>query len=156
MLLSQHSILGATLAVATKNPYLGFVCAVASHQFLDTLPHIDGPLKREKSGEWTRARYYVAYADIVVTTIIVLWLYSKSRNYLILVGAFGGALVDLFDNVPYWKKIFRSSQFGRFVHRIHTEYHCNTENKNWFWYLLAVLMQLFITIGGIWVLLKIP
>ena len=163
MLLSQHAIVGGAVGLATGNPFLGFLAGFMSHHILDALPHVDGwpqnnYQKRYTSvsvSEWPRSTYITAYVDVAVTAAIIFFVALRVNEPLVfLCGALGGSLPDLMDNVPFWKNQFRTTRFGNWYHGVHTNYHYRWHNAHIFQLILAICLQLFITLGGIWVSLQ--
>lgn len=161
MLLSQHAIIGAAISVATGNPVAGFFGALASHHILDMVPHIDGAIvKKERrfhereDENWPRSTYILAYCDSTLTLLLILILAVKTNMWeLIMLGAFGGSLPDLLDNVPWWKDWFRQTWIGKRWHNLHEIMHYHWRGANIFSIILAIAFQIFLTVGGvIWVL----
>lgn len=163
MLLSQHAIVGGAVGLATGNPFLGFLAGFMSHHILDRLPHVDGV--PEKSGheryssvidrEWPLSTYITAYIDVAVTVIIIIFVALRVNEPLIfLCGAFGGSLPDLMDNVPFWRNQFRLTGFGKWYHGLHNRFHFRWHNAYRYQLGLAILLQLILTLGGVWVSLR--
>lgn len=166
MLSSQHAIVGGSVGLATGNPFLGFLVGMASHHVLDMLPHVDGIPERNESrrfssrnGDWPKSEYIIAYADSFITLVILLfvsWHLNDSGKILnFFAGAVGGVFPDLMDNVPFWKKRFRATKFGEWYHRsVHKKLHFHWHDAHVYKLILAVLLQILITIGGIWFSLR--
>jgi hypothetical protein len=158
MLISQHAIAGAVVAVSIGNPVLGFIGAYLSHHVLDLLPHIDNiPLedRLRKKDVWSRETWILAIVDGIVGLLIIAYLIWRKDQWLLVgLGAFGGILVDLFDNVPFWKKTFRSTKFGAFFHSIHSLLHFSWKQPTLFKIFITIMLQLAIVGGGIWYLLR--
>ena len=162
MLLSQHAIVGSVVAVATGNPVLGFCAALASHHLLDMVPHFDGAVEKKENGrhcekkdeDWPRSTYILAYVDVLVTILIIGYLALRSDSMILVIsGAIGGSLLDILDNVPWWKDRFRTTVIGRVWHTWHERLHYHWHNAHIYQIILAGLLQISITLGGIlWVL----
>lgn len=156
MLLSQHAIVGAAIGIGTGNPALGFVGGVASHHLLDCLPHIDNNivsyiLKRPSDDDLVIGDYLIASVDVLIT-IGILFLLMKhlpADRELIIAGALGGSLPDIIDHVPLWREPFRKSWLGSRYHWFHDKFHWKLLNGPII--ALAIVLQLVMTIGGIWV-----
>ncbi|MDO8513651.1 MAG: hypothetical protein Q7S37_04065 [bacterium] len=162
MFLSQHAVAGSAVAVATGNPILGFFAALASHQLLDDLPHIDGVIVKnqdnkyvyEKSSKWSENLFFLAYIDVIITALIIGTILVLTDNkLLVLSGAAGGVLTDFLDLVPWWKDRFRATWIGRRWHRIHQFGHYHLQETTGIGLISILTFQWLITIGGIWVLL---
>ncbi len=163
MLLSQHAIVGGAVGLATGNPVLGFLAGFLSHQVLDMMPHVDGAPEKVRprryssvvDREWPLSTYITSYIDVTVTTVIIIFIALRVNEPLVfLCGAFGASLPDLMDNVPFWKKCFRSTKFGSWFHGIHSKFHFRWHEAHVYQLILAVCLQLMLTIGGIWVSLR--
>lgn len=168
MLSSQHATIGGAVGLMTGNPVLGFLAGVASHHILDMIPHVDGlpeetqpkRYSSRKRDEWPRSEYIIAYTDSLLTLIILVFLVFKMDSYhkvvLMMCGAVGGVFPDLLDNVPFWKKYFRATKFGRWYHdQVHCRLHFHFQDAHGYKLVLALGLQIFITIGGIWVILHV-
>jgi len=115
MTLTTHTIIGASVAqFFPQNPVIGLVAAIASHYVVDTIPHFNlgdclKSLKREESGRkhsltgfvfgWRLILDgFIVSADLFLGFMLALLFWHNSAGLLILlVGAFGGALPDLFQ-----------------------------------------------------------
>ncbi len=155
MLLSQHAIIGAGIAVATGNPYLGFVGGLLSHNLLDSWPHIDCDIfhRHEPEDEWglSVTDYFTVVLDFTVTGLLLLYIINNTGLlWLPIIGAFGGSLPDIVDNVPWWNKYFRHTRIGKIYHRFHNRWHWHWRKVNWWLISIAIILQVLVTIGGLW------
>ena len=157
MLLSQHMVVGGVIGMAVGNPIVGFGLGFVSHFVLDALPHFDSlPLDKEhwdrieKYKGWPKATWVIAIVDLIVTGIICFWLLSRIASpWLFIWGALGGALPDILNNVPFWKKAFRRTRFGGSFERMHRMYHFSLKENDYGKIFLGIVLQLVLTIGGI-------
>lgn len=131
MITIAHVLVGGAVGVATGNPVAALVAGVASHFAMDLIPHLDHPpyAEKDKKGDviFSQAIYIQAFFDVIIAATIVcilwyLWFDFPSLHPFVL-GAFGGFLPDLIDNVPFWNKPFRKSAFGKQFHNFHENIH---------------------------------
>ncbi len=146
MLFTTHTIVGAAVGVATKNPVLGFVASFFIHHALDSLPHFDqGSFHIKTSGprylgnneivdkfSFTKKDWVMLVADFAIggTTILFL-LYSFPLLWSsLLIGIIGGLMPDIIDSSPLWSKRLRAKYKINFhYHRFHIFFHW-TATKN--------------------------
>jgi hypothetical protein len=158
VLTSQHAIVGAVIGVATGNPVLGFAGGVASHLVLDSLPHVDNNILHTGESDFYEKigwrDYILVGIDGLVTVGLMIFVVEKVGNIeLIAFGGLGGVLPDFLDNAPWWNELFRNTVLGRFWHSLHSRWHYGKKGLNRFTIGIAVVLQLIITIGGVWALL---
>lgn len=144
MIATAHVIIGGAVGVATQNPVAGLLAGVASHFVCDTIPHLDHPpAPRNENDEliWTPNVWAFAIIDSAVAGILTLYLWINYFGYPELtpyvVGAFGGYLPDLIDNVPFWNKYLRPlpgfKQFHAFHEWLHDQWETKFPMPKWLW-----------------------
>lgn len=151
MLLTPHAAVGAAIGASTDNLPLIIVLAFASHFVLDILPHSDWGMwhNYESNFKLTFKDYVLVTADILGVLIFTYIIWNNAdRNSNVLIGAFFAMLVDLIDNVPFWKKFFRRLPVSRQLHQLHLKIHHKLDKKYWVW---GVATQLVIVIVDFWV-----
>ncbi|TSC96761.1 MAG: Uncharacterized protein CEN88_282 [Candidatus Berkelbacteria bacterium Licking1014_2] len=135
MLATPHILTGAALAVATGNPYLGFAAAFVSHHLTDLLPHYDTARHHPHEPDdpdfvrpWDKKDLQLFGVDMTASLVILFFLFWRSAmsvelSALILVGAIGSIISDVWDNSPLWNRWARLTRFGRLFHRFHRRCH---------------------------------
>jgi len=145
MNLVTHVTVGAAVGIISRNPYLGFVVALASHHIIDMIPHSDPGstgvdvtnILKHPSTLWL-----VAFDGVLSISALCLIGYFHGWTLTLLLGAFGGALPDLVDNVPFWTiKLRKTKIFGAY-HRFHENLHYTITNRKFVW--IGVLTQLIL------------
>lgn len=117
MLLTNHTLTGALIALTVNNPVLAAPLATASHFALDSLPHfgIRGMSFKERRG------FMIGFADASVSLAMYITLIAlMPQNFvLITAGMFFAALPDLFY-IPdiLWGKRYDPKVVQRFHHWI--------------------------------------
>jgi hypothetical protein len=145
MSLTTHVTVGATVGVLTHNPWLGFVAAVASHHVLDMIPHSDpgsGGVDVTNILKHPETLLMVAFDAILAVSVMILIAYYYGWTLALLLGAFGGALPDLIDNVPFWTNKLRKTKFFGAYHWFHEKLHFTIMNKKYVW--VGILTQLIV------------
>jgi hypothetical protein len=89
MLSLTHAAIGGAIGEQLGNPYFAFGLALISHILLDKVPHFFSfkkPLKQ-----------IIIYGDTIATTLflIFLWFLPTKNHTELMLGAFGGVLIDL-------------------------------------------------------------
>ncbi|TSC92380.1 MAG: hypothetical protein CEN89_731 [Candidatus Berkelbacteria bacterium Licking1014_7] len=155
MLLTTHILIGGALGQMAGNAPAGFTLGVASHFALDKIPHFDLGIwhKSGKDYNWGAREWVVVGLDIVATIFVLIFLLPKSIEINFLFGALGGVSVDLLDNVPFWKKKFRATGFGKWFSKFHSCSHFKKSEWLMRYKWLALLGQIAI-IGLIFGLIK--
>ncbi len=147
MLLTPHTLVGASIGASTNNVSLIIILAFLSHFILDAIPHFDWGTwhNYDSNFKLEKKDYILLVTDVSTAGILLFWVWTKwDYNIYIVLGAFSAVLVDLIDNVPFWKRWMRQTSFGRFIHKIHTFVHYKIKPKYWYW---GVITQVLI-IGG--------
>lgn len=130
MLFTTHIIVGATIGEATGEPVSAFALGFASHHLLDSIPHFDAgsfDVGKKPGGQWQPQHWFMAFADVVLGIGIVTLLFLVNPvSYSLISGALGAAMPDIIDNVPWTKKLVRSTKIGKIYHFFHAKYHRTT------------------------------
>lgn len=156
MIATAHVIIGGAVGIATGNPAAAFVAGLVSHFVMDAIPHLDhppAPYDKEGNVIWTPAVWAFAFIDSGVAAVLTLYLWVSFFDFPTItpfvVGAFGGYLPDLIDNVPFWKNLIRPlpgfKQFHIFHDKIHQFWQDYFPMPKWAG--LGIVTQL--VIGGI-------
>lgn len=77
MLLTVHVIAGATIGVALQNPLLSAPVAFATHLILDSVPHWNYPVPKQK----TLSSFWKSFgpdmvATIAVSVVLIAWFWN--------------------------------------------------------------------------------
>src|SRR3990167_5252446 len=157
MLLTPHALVGATIGASSDNLTYIIILAFLSHFILDSLPHFDwGMWHNYQDFSWKDMKvrdYLLETFDILMLLILALYLwYNLGRNNYILIGAFFGILVDLIDNVPFWKRYLQKLPLFSQLHLLHMSIHNQLKAKYWVW---GILTQIFIIVISLTVLFNI-
>ncbi|MGE5392337.1 MAG: hypothetical protein ACM3NH_01165 [Candidatus Saccharibacteria bacterium] len=133
MIASTHVIVGGAVGIAvgaaTHNPIAALAAGFASHLVLDAIPHFDHPDVPKVNDElvWTRAVWIFALADSIFAFLLTLFIWLNFYSFPTLtpyaLGALGGYLPDLIDNVPFWKQKLRALPVFREFHAFHQRIH---------------------------------
>ena len=108
MLLTPHTLVGASIGASIQNIPLIIVLGISSHFVLDAIPHFDWGTwhNYEKDFQLEAKDYILLICDIMLATVLFYWVWNANNfDYLMLLGAFCAVLPDLIDNVPFWKQI---------------------------------------------------
>jgi hypothetical protein len=146
---------GATLAVhlpgAVAAP-LALGLGVASHHLLDLLPHTDaGTFYPDDGPPPPRRVCLVVGLEGLLGLLLTVFLYlAHYPTWPFLLGAIGGMVPDLLDNIPLWQKRFRATRFGAFFHQFHMAAHCTGMEQRW---LFGLGVDALVVVGGLWYLL---
>lgn len=127
MLFTTHLIIGSAIGKATGEPVSAFALGIISHHLCDRIPHFDGgsiyPLVG-KDEQWKPIHWVIAVADVCIGLGLVTYLiahgYYSSPMYA---GAVGAILPDVVDNVPWTRRAFRATWFGKKYHAFHASFH---------------------------------
>jgi len=152
MNLSAHVAVGATVGYFTGNPALGFVAGFLSHHVIDALPHTDGGSFKVNVKDFAKDIRIIKIVaiDLVLMTVIGLFLYTLHGFYLPMVlGAIGGAMPDIIDNMPFWSPRLRKIFPFNYYHRFHEYFHFTIENEKWLWTGIATQIILILISFGL-------
>jgi hypothetical protein len=125
MLITTHSLVGGAIGQAAGSLPLAFTLGFLSHLVLDKIPHFDlgiwhKPGDRYKLG---KREWIIIILDIITALALLLLLIPKSVQAPFIVGAIGGVILDLIDNVPWWKGGIEKSRWLGWTSRIHNYFH---------------------------------
>ena len=125
MITTVHVISGGLLGESVGDPFFAFAAGIILHFILDAIPHFDNVLE---DGRWTWKQWLFTSVDLLVMILLIVSLKPElSLSSPFLWGAFGGLLPDILDNVPFWRKMFRSSYLGGKMHAFHERIHPKKE-----------------------------
>lgn len=137
MLITPHILVGSSIAAATGNYPLIFILGIASHFLLDAIPHADWNIwhHKEENFKLNRKDYLLVILDLAASLILFLWLVMDKKYdfFLIAAGCFSASLVDIIDNVPFWKQTLRSYPIFKQLHQIHKFFQFDFKPKYWLW-----------------------
>lgn len=148
MLFTTHTIVGAAVGVATKNPMLGFVASFFVHHLLDAMPHLDqgsfhikisGPRYLNNNNEnldgytFTRRDWIMLVSDFIIGGGMILIFLSFLKASILVnlfIGIMGGLLPDIIDSSPLWSKKLRAKyRINYHYHRFHIFFHWTATKK---------------------------
>jgi len=124
MIITAHVVSGGVMGEMIGTPIIAFIVGIFFHFVLDLIPHWDST-----DGEkWTKRQVVFTSLDIVLTLFIVFGVFGIRLTPAFFIGPFfwgavGNMLPDIFDNVPYIKKWFRNTVFGKAFHKFHDGLH---------------------------------
>lgn len=148
MLITPHLLVGGATGEASQNIPLVITASFLSHFLLDMIPHFEpGSLHKEENYKLIKRDWIIIFIDLALGIFLISLLYFSFKNYLILLGAFFAILPDFIDNVPFWKDLFRKTQWGFKFHQIHDKCHF-LKLKIWhkFWY-FGIIVQVVLIFG---------
>ncbi|MDP1689074.1 MAG: hypothetical protein Q8L47_03000 [bacterium] len=170
MLFTTHTIVGAAIGVATKNPALGFAAGFLTHHIMDSLPHFDqGSYRAIKSGpnylntkidnvpefsyikrDWIMLLIDFALGGTLFLSLLALlpidvWFY-------LIIGALGCLMPDIIDSSPLWSKKLRTKyKLITKYHKFHKFFHWTVKKNQAF---LGATTQISLIIISLAYLLK--
>ncbi|MDO8658917.1 MAG: hypothetical protein Q7K55_09325 [Candidatus Levybacteria bacterium] len=94
MLITPHSLTGATIAIFIPNPVISIPLSIGSHFILDTVPHWQETLFPYKLTKVTWIRIPI---DLALSITLVFWITQSHPNIsnLIWITAFAANIPDL-------------------------------------------------------------
>lgn len=159
MIGTGHLLVGGAIGAATSAalaPPLAvpaaLVCGVVSHHLLDLLPHTDaatfwparhGPIPFGVS-------LVVAVEILLGLSLVGVFYFSHYTTLAFIVGAAGGILPDVLDEVPLWQERFRRTWVGGVWHHWHDRLHCADMAASW---RTGIVIDALVIAGGLWLLL---
>lgn len=135
MIIITHVLAGAATAVAvsqvTADPVIPLLAGVVSHYVFDTIPHFDVPpsaMTEDEGPLKLTAELKIQIAvDLFLTALVVGFLWLARFDFPELspfaLGAFGGVLPDLVDNVPFWNGVIHRLPGFRELYAFHRSTH---------------------------------
>lgn len=121
MLETPHVVTGIAIASVTGNPLIAFPLAIASHFFLDMVPHWNPHLNTDlkKYGRVSNKNVALVVLDSFLALGIGLFFAYRSlpdtmMALAVLAGCFGGVLPDLAEAPHYFLK-FRHPVMDKFI-----------------------------------------
>jgi hypothetical protein len=159
MIGTGHLLIGGAVGVGTSlvlaYPVAGAVAlglGIVSHHVLDLIPHTDAATfwpDSRKPLPWFIC--LVVFFEILVgLTLTGAFYFSQHTTITFIMGAVGGMLPDLLDEVPLWQERFRRTRFGAVWHRWHLHLHCSSMEKAW---VTGIVIDLCVIATGLWLLL---
>jgi hypothetical protein len=121
MLLSVHIFAGITVAIISKNVYIGSAAALISHAVLDSLPHWNFPVPKKINLFEFFEKFGPDMVASVVIFILILILKPSQWLYICLGAGFASLpdFLTLFIKKQPWRQILRL--FYKFHNRIQWE-----------------------------------
>jgi hypothetical protein len=159
MIGTGHLLIGGAIGVGTAlvlpTPVavpVALGLGVFSHHLLDLVPHTDAatfwPDPRKPIPRFLAA--LVVFETLIGLTLTVALFFSLHTKLVFLMGALGGMLPDLLDEVPLWQERFRRTSFGALWHHWHLRLHCASMENTW---VTGVVIDLFVVGAGLLLLL---
>ena len=150
MILSLHTLAGAVLGSTVGNPLESSALALASHYFIDFLPHFDYKIENIQKGDWKSARpeFLKVSADLIISCIIITFvIYKNPANILSILSA---TFFSLFpDGLVLIYFIFNKNISDSFIGKLllnHYEFHFKMHSKTYSVNTAAVIAQLLLII----------
>jgi hypothetical protein len=119
MILTAHLLTGAALASKIQPTPFALLLALASHYFLDFLPHRDYDIENLKAKNWSRTGPALLRISLDLSFGLLVVLVLAKNPFLALAGGFFALLPD---GVVLLNIIFPNSFFN-FLGRIHRKIH---------------------------------
>lgn len=150
MLLTPHALVGGAIGASSDNMVYIIILAFLSHFVLDALPHTDWGTWHDYVEDAKLKWYdYLLFAFDALTTLTIAGiLYYRGYDSKIIIAGFVAVLIDIIDNVPFWKNQLRKIFLFNWMHEVHERIHFKLNKKYWYW---GVVTQLII----IWISLKL-
>lgn len=152
MNLTSHVVVGAAVGYLTQNPILGFIAGYVSHHVIDTVPHTDGGSLHVGVANYAKDKRVIAIVAVDLALVIFFTFFLIGRigpDLPMILGAFGGALPDLIDNVPFWTPAVRKKL--PFFNKIHEFFHYTIEEPQYLW--VGIVTQLILIALSLMILL---
>lgn len=131
---------------------LVFVLGVASHHFLDLIPHTDTGSFRDDNEElpMTKGEVKFAWMDNFFGTLLILNVFLfREQSWLMLVGAAGANFPDVWHHPVWWRRFTRKNLFPLY-YNFHEFFHWTAKGNL---IPLGVLTNLLFIIGGLFYIL---
>ncbi len=170
MLVVPHLIFGAALGQAVNDlpgaTVLAFGLGVASHYFLDSLPHWERLVGYKGSdfdparpaSEWPRGYLIHATIDVILAALLLVYLmwrvpHGQFYQNPVFWGALGAVLPDLLDNVPFWSGKIANWPIFKQERYIHRYFHITDESQQHMPKYLGLVTQIAVFLFGAWIIL---
>src|SRR3989344_5891707 len=146
---TPHILVAAAIGIMTRNPYYAFIAGFISHLVLDSIPHYD--LESHFRASSHKIVVALAVSDFEFGFLVLfLFLYHRpsSIRKLAYIGAFGGVILDLIDEVAVryvWPGI-RATKVGRALHYLHKKFHSHEYREYWYF---GIATQVGSFLGGL-------
>ena len=132
MILSIHAITGAVLASNSDNFGQIVVLGVASHYFLDSIPHVEYKIENIKNGNLKMAakEFSKILFDLLLGLVVILFIIqdqSFNQSIFILTGSFFALLPDGLYFIDCLIKNKDRNIFTKFL-KNHTVFHKKTHS----------------------------
>lgn len=103
-----HALVGMLIGAYVDSWIVVLILSIISHFIFDMLPHWDGYFDKAgflKTGiaKISKGEVIIRGIDFILMTLIVGYFYFRSRNHLLLLGAFGALLPDIIKIFNYTK-----------------------------------------------------
>lgn len=123
MLLTPHSLTGATIAVLIPNPFISIPLALGSHFILDSIPHWQETLYPYNPNKFTWIRIPI---DVALGLYMVFWITQSHANIAstIWVTAIAANIPDI-DSVAVIIPIF----FKNKLFKKYWDFHCKIQRE---------------------------
>jgi hypothetical protein len=159
MIGTGHLLIGGAVGVGTAillpSPVAGPVAlglGILSHHLLDLIPHTDAATfwpDPRKPIPWLIGA--VVFLEITLGLALMGALYYIQHTTMtFLMGAAGGILPDVLDEVPLWQERFRRTSLGALWHHWHLRLHCASMEKTW---VAGIVIDVCVIAAGLWLLL---
>lgn len=138
MLLTPHMVVGGIIGDLIQNIPAALILGIISHFIFDGLPHVETSTFKKyfgrKKGEKLTFLEMVFEVFEIAVGLTIMFYFWKFHNYQMPIfwGAFGAALPDLIDNVPFWSWNLRKYPVFKQVHWLHNKIHFDLNEKNWY------------------------
>ncbi len=158
MISTTHLLIGGAIGALSSNEGAAFVGGVVSHFIADSIPHFDpgtkyGPGNVKEGESPNLIDYLLASLDLILGLFLLYFLARNQPAFLrIGFGGLGAILVDLIDNVPFWKERLKGKFFFAELNYFHQRFHHNLFSRAW---KKGVLVQAAISVvAAVIILLK--
>jgi hypothetical protein len=159
MIGTGHLLIGGAVGVGAAlvlpSPLAGPAAlglGIVSHHILDLVPHTDAATfysDPRKPIPWLICALVALEIVLGLALTGVLYL-SQHTTIAFVLGAGGGILPDLLDEVPLWQERFRRTSFGAAWHRWHTRLHCASMERA---KVTGIVIDVCVIAAGLWLLL---
>jgi len=164
MIITGHLLVGGAIGVGTaalcSSPTismwavpLALAFGVLSHHLLDFLPHTDAATFWPEPRRVPLGGILIVALEVALGCSLTAMLFvAQHSTWAFALGAIGGALPDLLDEIPLWQEWFRRSSLGAIWHRWHLRLHCADMGA---WWRTGLVIDALVVGGGLWLLLNV-